>query len=1266
MLKKKRTNQFVGFLLVLLALAGPVQRAWTRETAADYKRVFGIDPALEKYKWSSDGVVSVQLIGCSAPATIFWPGETARFQLQLENRGKEELGVRGRLRAIPYRMLCATDNFAVPRLIWLRTLQRAPGEVAASAPLTAKLAVGGFTNLDVELALPERFGGYGLVLELDDRGRFFVGSCVRVMKPSLPARRPFYRLTMDLDYIPSLLRTGTAPNRLGVAYLPTDRQGFDDWYTGFSDKLAAFAAAGLPVTLEFGAPNVQDIMPLGRKRPWLDDNDVMRAGKGDMAWLPRYDQDFKKLVKQLALEHGWPKGPINAMMLWNEPWNGISISGWGADDERYREIFMVMCKALEEARKEAGVQVLLGGCDSTSNTWDKLFCYDGKSPFLKHLDFVSEHYQGMNPETTARLWTERRGADGKPDPVQFWDTESWVANTDERLAPALAIMCAQGMSRMVGVCGGAVVTRGTEGRHKIVVRTESGTERRLMPQSWSVAASVAAWSNLVAERPFKEFLFRPGLPWVFVFSGPADNPDDGTLLVVGDIGGLYGRKNVALRGVLSEAEAERRAKLQARLRDLPAAAAEREAIEQDLARELPLRGVSMSLADGNGRFHLLDCYGNRVPAANGRLTVPLSDEGWYLRPDGSRGSWQALLAAVREARIDGYEPLDVVVHEPTRPIDAKAVVRLKLTNVLNRSINGTLSVVVGKLQVKASAALSFAPHESKEVSVRIVGGKATAANRYPLIFRFDAGADGTAYHNEDVHVRLISRRTITVDGDLKDWQGVLPNTFRAVDAGPTMTEAAWLPFKAFDQTAKKGLATIWLAADKTNFYLAAKIADDTLHPGTLRFARRDDDEFFYPEVSKRLDRRKTLAADFVDFARKPPRWSRAEAGRFALQTPDGKGRIQAGWTPKYNHGKLGVGLELPRPTKVTLHLLSRRDRLWAHQWATYRAETPIGGKRLQGEWLDGHFRTGPRARQDQAAKGVFLSFLATGKVRIEIQGKPGLCLDGIFFDVPSTEQAQSLASGKPIRWLRPYDFKTGSSWRQTYGKQGWLLPGLTPRLPANVKAAILEHVELEKLQWPTGVRRFSYRKNPVLPHGPGFDNLQIAFNVLPAADKPLAPYPPGTIPGFIAYYTNDYEYALNQVAAKYGGGYEIWRCRHPKLPNKHFYPRQLPSRMDGAVPGKLVVKYADGARFVEAAIPWSEIPEVRARMATGKPLKFDVVVNDDGGARGLQLSRDKSVSRPGLGCKPDWYQRWNTEIQFGWEPEGGVQAARGTDGETTP
>ena len=96
-----------------------------------------------------------------------------------------------------------------------------------------------------------------------------------------------------------------------------------------------------------------------------------------------------------------------------------------------------MAQGVEQARKDAGVEVLIGGCDSTFNTFDKLFA-TGPDDFLKGLDFHSMHYQGMNTPAGYKPWRDRKDASGNPAPVRMWDTESWVANSDERVAAVLS------------------------------------------------------------------------------------------------------------------------------------------------------------------------------------------------------------------------------------------------------------------------------------------------------------------------------------------------------------------------------------------------------------------------------------------------------------------------------------------------------------------------------------------------------------------------------------------------------------------------------------------------------------------------------------------------------------------------------------------------------------------------------------------------------------------------------------------------------------
>ncbi|MBM3495663.1 MAG: hypothetical protein FJX72_15270 [Armatimonadetes bacterium] len=576
---------------------------------------------------------------------------------------------------------------------------------------------------------------------------------------------------------------------------------------------------------------------------------------------------------------------------------------------------------------------------------------------------------------------------------------------------------------------------------------------------------MAASQKYIGQRPFNEILFKNGLPWVFVFASPsrervadasrgdvadASRGDDGgTLVVVGDLGGVYDRNRVKFRRITGLRNVEAVATAQKALQALPPGspeAAARSAGVPPATAAMVTEGATMTFDSANGAFRMFDFYGNPVPSKGGKIVTPLNGLGYFLRTDGSQGSFARLLKAVALARVDGYVPVDVVARDMTAPISAKPTVRLEITNVLNRPISGALDVSLGKLTLGAPRQrISLKPHETMSLSSPGTGGSATPDNAYPLKVTFDAGADGRAEHTETLHVNVIERRTITVDGKLDDWKGALPYTVTSAEGiGAGLTERAYLPFMPFDAGSSGGMAAAYVAYDDRFFYFAAKIADATPWPGGVRYETRDDDAYFYPEKS-----------------------------------------------------------------------YTREDR--------------------------------------------------------------------------------------------------------------------------------------KEVIWPAGVRRFSYRKDPDLPSGNGTDNVQIAFNVLPQAEKPWLPYPPATMPGFMTYMDTDYEFALNEVAAAHGGGTEIWRLAAPGIPRKHYYPRQPKAPADGGPvkAGKLSMRRDGGTRIVEAAIPWSEIPHVKRRVDAGQTIKFTFRVNDNGGPA-LELAAGRSVSRGGMPTfHNDWTEHWANEIEFG-------------------
>src|SRR5581483_4774900 len=449
---------------------------------------------------------------------------------------------------------------------------------------------------------------------------------------------------------------------------------------------------------------------------------------------------------------------------------------------------------------------------------------------------------------------------------------------------------------------------------------------------------------------------------------------------------------------------------------------------------------------------------------------------------------------------------------------------------------------------------------------------------------------------------------------------------------PSQTEAAWFPFKKFDAALKQGFATGYLAYDANYFYFAAKIADNTPDDGMVRFETRDEDAYFYPETSYHVDDDKTLEKKDVTY-------EPATKDIRALRKPDSHSddRIAAAWATTHKQFALDLKLTDGKTHQVALYLMdwddpgSRNVKITITDTAT--------GKLLDERDID------------RLRFGKYVVYNLSGSLRLILRTNTwrDATLSGIFFDAPKA--AARLADGSNAAFVK-IDEETQGDWPGVYGAEGYNVIGTAPRYPAYVSLSVPTVVQKEALTWPQGVRRYSYRKDPELPSGnfPDHDNVQIAFNVLPPERKSLYPCPPGTMPGFVNYEDTDYEYALNPVAPKYGGGTEIWRLAAPGMPHKHFYPRQPKSPLDGPVKeGKLVIRRDGNTRLVEAALHWTEIPEVKKRLDAGQPIKFSFRVNDNANLGCMELSKRRSVAKRNGSFHVDWVEHWANELEFGWQ-----------------
>ncbi len=796
----------------LPAQAAPLMRAAGGKPACeDYVRAWGVRAEDASRAFGSDGSLAVEQIGASVPCNVARPGERVSATIQLRNLSDAPMAVRGRWLFVPDTLETRGDDVFDLALVG--------GEPAPCGDVRLDLAPRAVARVEVGVPLPERFGAGALLLETAGRGeepvRFFAAHFARCIAPENPPGARFHQVCMDLDDPALVARLGTAPNRVGVAFVPSDDPGCDAYYAHVAEKLRTLGETGYPVAVEFGAgPDRGACLPLGRVRPHLSDDGSMMRTKSDYAWLPERDGEFRERVRALVAEFGRPHGPVNAVKLWNEPWNGLSISGWGADDLRYREMFTAMCEGVEEARAaDSSLDVLTGGCDSAPNTFDKLFP-DGDLRFLPWLDFLSLHYHGLQP-SNPRMLRDRSGPRGR---TLFWDTESWVANSPDRVPCVLAGMLAAGHDRVVGIQGYAVVATPFDAE-EIDPRTGARTRRRLA-QAWPVAPALCAFQRFVGNRRFDGFQWE-GLPWVWRFRG--DGADDLTLVVCGDLSPVFdgpGRSGALPFWTAREAA----------------------------AAPLPDAGMLLSGARGVALF---DGNGNLLAKADsdGRLDVPLSDAGLYLRPDGSPGSAERLLAAVDAADLRGVPAVAPALVDATAPVGSGAVFRIRLRNLLNRPVRGTLRVEVGGLSPYVPRRVEIPPHGEADVPLRATAGDAEAENAYPVRLSFAPDGGPPVEWGETLRVNLVAAGAPADPDDFETWKTPWPQPVVAGGDGATQMERAWLPMLSHETAPPSGAAVAWLRADDDFLYFAAQIADATPDPGMPRFETRDEDADFYPAVA---------------------------------------------------------------------------------------------------------------------------------------------------------------------------------------------------------------------------------------------------------------------------------------------------------------------------------------------------------------------------------------------------------------------------------
>ncbi|MEM7807991.1 MAG: hypothetical protein AAF561_07765 [Planctomycetota bacterium] len=312
-----------------------------------------------------DGIEEdVAIAGFSVPGGLFFSHESAGVKL----RGLDDASRSGaRLVAIPVHSRAGMpDETGHPhvsrpvRLYRLRTVEE------RSTPLSRFEATGdgvfeGFVDL------PETFGVYVLAIERADGSRRWLSSIARVMEPTAPAGDVPHGMAMASflghprtlnpdrvdEHVEIFRRLGIRFVRLGIRWVDVERrQGQRDW-DKYDRAFEAYKRAGIDVvvttyvhphwTLPFDTPT-----PSARS-----------AKKPDSVAHPDFDAEYEAFIAEMVRRYRHPGGPggLWGVEVWNEPWEGGSISMYNADMLRYRELCLATERAVDH---EHGIQVPLG------------------------------------------------------------------------------------------------------------------------------------------------------------------------------------------------------------------------------------------------------------------------------------------------------------------------------------------------------------------------------------------------------------------------------------------------------------------------------------------------------------------------------------------------------------------------------------------------------------------------------------------------------------------------------------------------------------------------------------------------------------------------------------------------------------------------------------------------------------------------------------------------------------------------------------------
>lgn len=276
-----------------------------------------------------------------------------------------------------------------------------------------------------------------------------------------------------------------------------------------------------------------------------------------------------------------------------------------------------------------------------------------------------------------------------------------------------------------------------------------------------------------------------------------------------------------------------------------------------------------------------DMFGNEIKLQRrgGRALLPVDVMPRFLAASLPPKEFESLLS---KAIYRNLRPVEIILHQIGQPLNEHPKLTVELRNAHPFKLDGKLTVNVNGLVLQPKeVSFSLAPVERRSFEFKVASANGERVNCYPAKVTVTTNV-GTATLNEDLHVAVIKRGSISVDGDVSDWQsiGAIPIMLAKAQVD-TLLLKAWFPWERFRESTKGFAAEVAFAYDERNLYMVARVSDEKpdILPSLLS--------------GRNLHRFQNPPGDYVYYEMGPIPAASGDLIQIAL------GRIEKDWVQKY-------------------------------------------------------------------------------------------------------------------------------------------------------------------------------------------------------------------------------------------------------------------------------------------------------------------------------------------------------------------------------